>query len=475
MELFTKLFGAWLVFVYHCFDRIVLSGYLMGLQRPGQVVYWLQQVLGIEAITKEVLSRRTEDYVRLGPELCPQPARFRWNGPKRTCARKTTSARICGGWNATTASASTSSSRPWNTAGRSARGRLVARKPGGPADYPILHRHRSRYRYYYFYLRDEVLGPMIVRMGTFIPFEASYYLNGHHISNGNCVARGVGFRKDDNAFLSRGRPRQRCRPRPTDYSGELIQKRLNYWTVLLGPKFSERDRRRAKLERSYYVHQVEYCQNFVFSAIIPSGDLRAQLRTGIVAHDGGADLARLRARSSRPDQGQTADHHGADRARPARVPRLLETRLGQAYEKYPDVSAQRSHFEQSAGFQAAKGWRIWARCGRGYCRCWTVLPANRRKTSTCMRTSRCCADRAAGGARRVRTAGIRIQDARMIRLLEVRVPQLRKLPATSAGALCLTGVLGLGIAPVLAYSLSWAKSRLQKHLHPISGKAENCM
>ena len=56
MELFTKLFGAWLVFVYHCFDRVVLSGYLMGLQRPGQVVYWLQQVLGIEAITKEVLS-----------------------------------------------------------------------------------------------------------------------------------------------------------------------------------------------------------------------------------------------------------------------------------------------------------------------------------------------------------------------------------------------------------------------------------
>jgi hypothetical protein len=51
MELFTKLFGAWLVFVYHCFDRVVVSGYLMGLQRPGQVVYWLQQVLGIEAIT----------------------------------------------------------------------------------------------------------------------------------------------------------------------------------------------------------------------------------------------------------------------------------------------------------------------------------------------------------------------------------------------------------------------------------------
>ncbi len=28
MELFTKLFGDLLVFVYHCFDRIVIHGYL---------------------------------------------------------------------------------------------------------------------------------------------------------------------------------------------------------------------------------------------------------------------------------------------------------------------------------------------------------------------------------------------------------------------------------------------------------------
>ena len=86
MELFTKLFGAWLVFVYHCFDRIVLSGcYLMGLQRPGQVVYWLQQVLGIEAITKEVLYRRTLEYNRVGGVFyvpgIGAPGGFRWNGP----------------------------------------------------------------------------------------------------------------------------------------------------------------------------------------------------------------------------------------------------------------------------------------------------------------------------------------------------------------------------------------------------------
>jgi hypothetical protein len=33
MDRFTKLFGPLLVFVYHCFDRIVIHGYLSGLSR----------------------------------------------------------------------------------------------------------------------------------------------------------------------------------------------------------------------------------------------------------------------------------------------------------------------------------------------------------------------------------------------------------------------------------------------------------
>ena len=34
METFTRLFGSLLLFVYHCFDRVVISGYLSGLSRP---------------------------------------------------------------------------------------------------------------------------------------------------------------------------------------------------------------------------------------------------------------------------------------------------------------------------------------------------------------------------------------------------------------------------------------------------------
>ena len=60
METFTKLFGSLLVFVYHCFDRIVINGYLSGLSRPEQVVYFFRDVLGVPVIEKAVLSKRTE-------------------------------------------------------------------------------------------------------------------------------------------------------------------------------------------------------------------------------------------------------------------------------------------------------------------------------------------------------------------------------------------------------------------------------
>ena len=62
MELFTRLFGNLLVFIYHCFDRIVINGYLSGWSRPEQVVYFIREVLGIPVVSREVLSQHTNDY-----------------------------------------------------------------------------------------------------------------------------------------------------------------------------------------------------------------------------------------------------------------------------------------------------------------------------------------------------------------------------------------------------------------------------
>src|SRR5258705_13397559 len=62
MELFQKLFGKLLLFVYHCFDRIVINGYLSGLFRPEQMVHFFWQVIGVPILSKEMLAQRTSDY-----------------------------------------------------------------------------------------------------------------------------------------------------------------------------------------------------------------------------------------------------------------------------------------------------------------------------------------------------------------------------------------------------------------------------
>ena len=62
MEIFTKLFGNLLAFVYHCFDRIVIHGYLTALSRPEQVVHFFRQVLGIPVVSMHILSQPSRDY-----------------------------------------------------------------------------------------------------------------------------------------------------------------------------------------------------------------------------------------------------------------------------------------------------------------------------------------------------------------------------------------------------------------------------
>ena len=62
IDLFTQLFGNLLVFVYHCFDRIVIYGYLSGLSRPERVVKLFRQVVGVPVVSNEILSQRTTDY-----------------------------------------------------------------------------------------------------------------------------------------------------------------------------------------------------------------------------------------------------------------------------------------------------------------------------------------------------------------------------------------------------------------------------
>ena len=120
--------------------------------------------------------------------------------------------------------------------------------PTKDANYRILGRQRSRFTHYYFYIRDETLGPMVMRVASFLPFQATYCLNGHSFIEQELNRARIGFRKTDNAFLAVDdvAPLQAAADR---LSPEIIRQRLDYWTLILGPKFSAKGRTRLNLSR----------------------------------------------------------------------------------------------------------------------------------------------------------------------------------------------------------------------------------
>jgi hypothetical protein len=144
----------------------------------------------------------------------------------------------------------------------------VPKFPVDDPHYRILARQRSRYTHYYFYIRDEVLGPIALCVGSFLPFSVTYYLNGHHFIERELERGGVPFRKDDNAFLWVA-DQKALQSAADRLSAQVIHKQLDHWTWVVGPKFSQKDRAAINLSRHYSLQQVEYCRNFIFRRNFP--------------------------------------------------------------------------------------------------------------------------------------------------------------------------------------------------------------
>ena len=144
----------------------------------------------------------------------------------------------------------------------------VPKYPTKDPNHRIFARQRSRFTHDYFYIRDEVLGPMVMRVATFSPFQTTYYLNGHNFIEQELNRAQVGFRKNDNAFLAIDDVAA-LQAAADRLSPDIIRKRLDYWTLILGPKFSVKERNRVKLSRFYAISQIEYCRNFIFKRNFP--------------------------------------------------------------------------------------------------------------------------------------------------------------------------------------------------------------
>jgi len=265
MEEFTQLFGNLLAFVYHCFDRIVIHGYLSGLSRPEQVVYFFRDVLGLPVVSKEVLRQRTRDYqdwVEAYARNHHLPMEWAEKGVRKEDYVSPRLRRLVKNneYGVYFIFKSMEQGRTFRIS--------VPKYPPQDPNYRILAHQRSRFTHYYFYIRDEVLGPMVLRVASFFPFHATYWLNGHSFIEQELQRTHIGFHKNDNAFLAVDDVAA-LQAAADRLSPQIIRKQLDYWTFLLGPKFSKKERGQMNLSRFYALSQIEYCRNFIFKRHFP--------------------------------------------------------------------------------------------------------------------------------------------------------------------------------------------------------------
>jgi hypothetical protein len=200
-------------------------------------VHFVREVLGIPVVSQEVLSQRTNDYqnwVEAYARNHQIPIEWAEKGVRKEnyvlpALRRMEKKNACGVY-------LIFKSMEWGRTFRISMPKYPTQDP----NYRILAQQRSRCTHYYFYIRDEVLGPIIVRVASFFPFHATYWLNGHSFMEQELKRNNTGFRKDDNAFLAADDVAA-LQAAADRLSPQIIRKQLDYWTLILGPKFSRRN------------------------------------------------------------------------------------------------------------------------------------------------------------------------------------------------------------------------------------------
>jgi hypothetical protein len=266
MQLFLKLFEPYLQWFYHCFDRIVINGYLSFFTREINVAWFFRQVCQKPKVTKEVLTERTRAYqawVAAYARNHRLPLEWAQKGERKEDLVRPRQRRMIRQNRFGVYYILQSMEQGWTF-------RVVA--PRYATDDPNLQfvrQHRSRFTHYYFYILDEVAGPMVLRVGSFLPFQVTAYLNGHHFIERELLRRKIAFAKDDNRFLSVANV-DALQKAADALDGPTLQKRIDYWALILAPKFSPKERAAcAGLHRLYAVSQIEYCRNFIFKSRWP--------------------------------------------------------------------------------------------------------------------------------------------------------------------------------------------------------------
>jgi len=100
----------------------------------------------------------------------------------------------------------------------------------------------------------------------------------------------IAHRKDDNALMACADP-EALQATADRLTPEVIRKSLDYWRLIIGPKFSKREQKAMNVRRADYIHQIEYCRNFIGLNLLTGNQIAKFYRTMFVINGLRASLA----------------------------------------------------------------------------------------------------------------------------------------------------------------------------------------
>jgi hypothetical protein len=266
MERLLELLGPAVQFVYTCWDRIVLNGYIERLQRPENLVYFFHDVVGIACIEPAVLEQRTNAYkawVRRitdeqGIPVLPAPPK----GVRKEDFVQPFYRRLKGA--AGVACVLTSLEQGRTFVSYTPRGKVAS----GDANYRHIKACRKRFVHYYWYVLDPIMGLMSIRVASYFPFNVTVYFNGHSFVAQELTRDAIRFHKADNAFL--GVADVAALQAAADrLSAAILERRCTYWVRRLVPTFGPSEREALHLGYRYSMAQVELATDIIFKRTAP--------------------------------------------------------------------------------------------------------------------------------------------------------------------------------------------------------------
>ena len=274
MDRLSEVFGERVQFRYTCLDRIVLHGYLTGLQRPGQLVHFFHDVVGIDCIEPNVLLGRTTAY-RAWVDRYTQGQGIPMLAAPKGVRKEELVRPYYGKLGPHEGIACVLTSLENNRTFISYRPQRMPRS--GDMTYRRIETGRKRFLHLYWYVWDPVMGPMSLRVATYLPFTITAYLNGHHFVSQRLRQAGVGLYQQDHAILRVSDP-VALQAAADALTPAVLQERIDYWAAKLAPAFSPAEHAAMDLRYRYSLAQIELATDVIVAEPSP---LRALFRRAV--------------------------------------------------------------------------------------------------------------------------------------------------------------------------------------------------